>query len=177
MPDEPSDDAEFIQRREMHLFTRLKTLSDAVRRAQFEQANRAITFPRAYGLGAGVSDRPLRQPHPRAGSSATTPLWRPTKAKSGRYRPSRSGQYHGRGRVLVVFEESLHRRLVPIVAALWQILAAGRVLYMTRNEREMAERHGTDYADWAWAKIDLLREGYLWKPYRFSVQWSKRRKR
>jgi hypothetical protein len=159
MPNEPSNSDEFIQRAEMRLFFRLRAMSGKARLEDIERALAPVRKVDAMRSGHGFPGIAgnIRVPERAA-------FKEPERAQA--YWPACKTRVekHKRGRVLVIHEMSVPKK--------WRAWAARRqwrplnwrIAYLSRDESEMANRQGTSYADWAWAKIDLFRERQIPSP-------------
>lgn len=152
MPAEISGHDEFIQRAELRLFYRLRAMSDKASLADIEMAlapirhiERVMRWDGRGSVPGNIGTTPPPPPY-------YDPLPRKTRIEK-----------HKRGRLLVIHEATLPKK--------WRILAHRhqyaaqwlRIVYLPRDESEMANRTGMSYADWGWAKTDLYREGHIGK--------------
>lgn len=158
MPTEQSSSDEFIQRREMRLYFRPRAMSDKARTVDIENALAPIRTIEAilHGGGGGFPGLQgnIRVP-PRHAFKEPERVQEDWPTRKTRI------EKHKRGRVLVVHEATLPKKWHTWAhrhqyAAQWL-----RIVYLPRDESEMANRMNLSYADWSWAKIDLYREGNI----------------
>lgn len=152
MPAESTSSAELIERKGMRLYERSAAVSEQIRSDQVQRALRDVE---------AVLRRSHRQndPYPPARREEILAAAGPYADKWQRFHHLRSRiESHPRGSLLVLHEETIHPRVRPILARFWQALLQVRVVYLPRDESEIADRQGTSYAEWGWCKKDLVRE-------------------
>lgn len=177
MLSETSHSEEFIQRWEMRLFCRPMYLTEDARKEGMEIALAPITTLEDihYGTAPAPPMRPLRWLA--TARSASEDRWEPAWARRNRFetedKTASWGDAPNRGKILILHHYRIHRRLRPWAARFWRALLLCRVCYLTYDESELAERQGTTFGAWAWAKRDLLREGvipYYLPQFKFTVR-------
>lgn len=176
MPKEPSHNNEFIQRWEMRLYARARGLSERAKMEAMAQALAPVQaieaalfgrYPSPWS-GMGSADYRTVARLPRGGGGYDAPPakeWVPFLPRRNGFESE--GKYSwepNRGRILILHQYLVNPRLWPWLLRFWRSLLRCRVCCLPHEEAELAERQGTSFGQWAWAKRDLLREGVI--PYR-----------
>ena len=156
MGDEPSDSNEFIQRQEVRLYCRPQSLTDAAiaEELAFATADRRHAESRLKGI------LPLPQVQSYAPSAQHGDPFSP--------RPLRGWLgSHRRGRIVMVHAENLHCRLQWLgrfIERHRRAFARCRIIFLSHDETQQADRDSIPHALWAWCKRDLARERAFKEP-------------
>lgn len=152
MPSEASFSADLIERKGMRLYERPAEVSEKIRDEHLRRALRDMEIVGSRSYRGSDPYPPARRQEVLA---AAIDAWR-------RFHELRSRvESHPRGSLLVLHEATIPVCLRPILARFWQALLLFRVVYLSRDESELADRQGTSYAEWGWCKKDLVREHLL----------------
>jgi hypothetical protein len=156
MGDEPSDSNEFIQRQEVRLYCRPQNLTDA-----------AITRELATATAHWQDVESRRRGQvPFAQVQSYAPLAQHGDPLSPR--PPRHWRgSHRRGWIIMVHAENLHCRLQWLGRFIERhrlAFARCRILFLSRDEAQQADRDSIPHALWAWCKRDLAREHAFKEP-------------
>jgi hypothetical protein len=148
MGDEPSDSNEFIQRQEVRLYCRPQAQTDA-----------------AHALELAMATAHLRHlEHRLKGQFACVQPYTPSAQHGDAFSPRPLRRWlgsHRRGRIIMVHAESLHHRLQWLGRLIERhrlVFARCRIIFLSRDEAQQADRDGIPHALWAWCKRDLARE-------------------
>ena len=169
MPEEFSDSEDFIQRDELRLFCRPMYLTEEARKEDYEEAYRPVGYLEGVLFGRSNAHPPMR-PSPLfsgpalwASDYSPKPVWEPQWERRTRFETEGTTSWGKpkRGRILILHQYWVRSFLRPWLARFWQPLLRCRICYLSYNESEIAERQGTTFGQWAWAKRDLLREGMI----------------
>lgn len=157
MPNEPSDEEDGVTRNELALYCRIKALSEEAVFRQIAEALAPVKVMERVRRGeASVPHGPATHPARSTSDARLREIWV----------PRRNGIEKTKGGycVLVLHQETIHLRLQPWIAAAAAHLLRFRIVYLSRDESEMANRCNMTYGEWAWHKRALIREGLIGKP-------------
>ncbi len=146
MPNESSDNEDFIQRGYVQLFECQKSHAEEERARDLKRALDCVEVVKSAAtlkifLPEEISSR----------IPATHIEFTRHKLKSGITK-------HPRGRVYILHEITIERsRFRKLLMWNVRVLALCRIVFLSHDEAEMANLQGTTYAEWAWHKMDYLR--------------------
>lgn len=145
MPSEASFSADLIERKGMRLYERPAEVSEKIRDEHLRWARRGMEAVGSHELGQEIL----------AVADPYIDAWKRFHELHSRI------ESHPRGSLLVLHEATMPARFRPVLARFWQALLLFRVVYLSRDESELADRQRTSYAEWGWCKKDLVRERLL----------------
>jgi hypothetical protein len=153
MPEESSSDEVFIQRGAVRLFWRPKEITDAAISQEIEAAQADLAKVDAYRVGYLPDGTPVR------------PGMIPARAPSGplENRPKpRSGYYHVKNRrMYICFEEDCRKSVFSAANRFPRALLRMNIVLLTKEEADIAHYCRSPCEEYAFHKIDLIRDGLI----------------
>ncbi len=179
MPQEPSHEPIYIQRMEMRLYQRTKERAEQANTAALEKALNPLNEINEWLFPWWRLYDPWDKVEPVLGLKRL-PSAAPYVETARRRDPPKSRiENHKRGKLLVIHEQTVPSWVAVILDRYQYGLTRLRLVYLPRGEAEVADYMWLSYADWAWARKDLVRERQIPSPgpgvrrLVITVKWPK----